>query len=597
MGVGPQGQQGPQGLPGPQGAPVIVDQVQVTSILNNQNSLLNRLAANVANNKRISDSISEQVLQAPGSISNKLAENQSFQDNIGQNIVNNSTTIGEKIADSLISNKDYTSKLASALASQDTLISDLSHALSADDLPYRKYLIGLEGNANTINSAMKSVSMVCDTMGNCNTPKTDSYLNFTNGNLVFNNNLGTPSFRVASDGGPWIAGNSGGQLGTYNDDLNVGTVAVKWDAQGNIIVGDLSQTTGSLKIGGDMYLKHLYANGFLTAINTINVNTTDGSSYVESNLHVGALGVNKGGNGGVSAGSTFSFTKNGPYKNTDGGKNAVLINNNGNPYVFGNGSTSGNIYMLSNNDGIDPNTMTGSVILKNNSAIINNIGKVGDIKGSLMLVGNAAGDSSRVVSIKDKLHIGNWELSETTDGKFEIKNRLNPANKITLDDVLDIKSNMINGTIIRGNTIGSAIVNSGNITAPSLSGTNLISSTLNANNYNYNNDFNVKNVNISNQFNANTYGASDFTGKLTVDSIRGGGSLIGRGDISVKSVNCRGDAYVNNTIRSRNDTLYLRAPNVRAQGRLTKWDNDKWLCERLDGGEAGKRSCKDYNQK
>ena len=596
MGVGPQGQQGPQGLPGSQGLPVIVDQAQVTAILNNQTSLLNRLATNVANNKNISDSVSEQVLQSPGSISNKLAENQSFQDNIGQNIVNNSTTIGEKIADSLISNKDYTLKLASGLVSQDTLISDLSHALSADDLPYRKNLIGLEGNANTINSAMKSVSMVCDTMGNCNTPKTESYLNFTNGNLVFNNTLGSPSFRVASDGGPWIAGNSGGQLGTYNDDLNVGTVAVKWDAQGNIIVGDLSQTTGSLKIGGDMYLKHLYSNGFLTAINTINVNTTDGSSYVESNLHVGALGVHKGGNG-MSAGSTFSFTKNGPYRNTNGGKNAVLINNNGNPYIFGNGSTSGNIYMLSNNDGLDPNIMTGSGILKNNSAIINNIGKVGDIKGSLMLVGNAVGDTTtRVVSIKDKLHIGNWELSETTDGKFEIKNRSNPNNKITLDDVLNIQSNMINGTMIRGNTIGSAIVNSGNITAPSLSGNNLISSTLNANNFNYSNDFNVNNVNI-NEFRANTYGASDFTGKLTVDSIRGGGDLTGRGDISVKRVNCRGDAYVNNTIRSRNDTLYLRAPNVRAQGRLTKWDNGKWLCERLDGGEAGKRLCKDYNQK
>ena len=576
MGVGPQGQQGPQGLPGPQGVPVIVDQVQVTSILNNQNSLLNRLATNVANNKNVSASVSEQVLQSPGSISNKLAENQSFQDNIGQNIVNNSTTIGEKIADSLISNKDYTLKLASALASQDTLISDLSDALSADDLPYSKYLIGLKGNADTINSAMKSVSMVCDTMGNCNTPKTDSYLNFTNGNLIFNNALGTPSFRVASDGGPWIAGNSGGQLGTYNDNINVGTVAVKWDAQGNIIVGDLSQTTGSLKIGGDMYLKHLYANGFLTAINTININTTDGSSYVESNLHVGALGVHKGGNG-MSAGSTFSFTKNGPYKNTDGGKNAVLINNNGNPYVFGNGSTSGNIYMLSNNDGIDPNTMTGSGILKNNSAIINNIGKIGDIKGSLMLVGNAAGDSSRIVSIKDKLHIGNWELSETTDGKFEIKNRSNPNNKITLDDVLNIQSNMINGTTIRGTTVGSTIINNGNITAPSLSGTNLISSTLNANNYNCSNDFNVNNVDIGGNLRGQRF---ESNGRLYVDRLNCN-SLQGGGDVTANKINCR-DAVVNWTIRSYNSDIMLRVPNVRAAEEITKFSGQDWLCDEWD---------------
>ena len=597
MGVGPQGPQGPPGQPGPQGVPVVVDQVKVTGILNNQNSFLNKLATSVANKQDVLNSISEQISQSPGSISDKLAENQSFQTNISNNIIKNSTVIGEKIADSIISNKLNTLTLTSALASQSNLISDISQTLSNQTLPYAKYLQGPPGSITTIKTSMNTLSMLCDTSGNCKTPQVESYLNFTSGNLVFNNKNGTPSFRVAYDGGPWIAGNNGGQLGTYNDDLNVGTVAVKWDAQGNVIVGDLSQTTGSLKIGGDMYLKHLYANGFLTAINTININTTDGSSYVEGHLHAGTPGLHKGG-GGVTDGSTFTITKNGPYKGKDGNQNAVLFNNYSNPYIFGDASTSGNIFMLSNNDniGLIPsgekwiNTITGAGATKNNAAIINNTGKIGNINGSLMLVGNAVGnDLDRVVSITDKLQIGNWQLLENTSGSLEIINTTNPNHKITLDDVLNIKSNMINGTFIRGSTVGTTIITSGNITTASLSGTNLvISGDLNARDYKSLWDFGVNNINIGGNVRGGRFESNSrlFVDRLNCDSLQG------NGNVKADRINCGKDATVNETIKSYNSDINLRADIVRAEKMITKFGGGAWLCEQNSHDYAGARSCK-----
>ena len=599
MGVGPQGPQGPPGDRGQSGESVMVDQIQVTNILSNQNALLNRLSSNVVNNTNVMNSISEQILKSPDTISNKLAENVNFRNNIGDNIIQNSTIIGEKIADSIISDKDNIINLSSSFSSQGSLIDDLAYTLSNPTLPYAKYLQGEPGSITTIKTSIKPFTMLCDTTGNCNTPKTDFYLNFTNGNLIFNNKDKSPSFRVSSDGGPWIAGNKGGILGTYNDNLNVGTVAVKWDAQGNVSVSDLAKTTGSLRVGGDMYLKHLYASGFLTAINTININTTDGSSYVEGLFHVGTPGYHKGLTG-ITDGSTFNITKNGPYRNTNGGKDTVLLNNYNNPYILGDTTTSGSIYMLNNNENIGEGWskgITGSTTgLKNNAAIINVTDKMEGMKGSLMLIGNAAGDNTnRIVSIKDKLRIGSWILSETPEGRFEIKNINEPNNKITIDDVLDTPANRINNTFIRGSTVGSNIFNNGDITCANLTGTNLISTTLNASEYISQNDFNVSNVNISNEFKADG-GGTDFKGKLTVDSIRGN-HLNGRGDISVKSVNCRGDAYINHSIYSRNDTIWLRVPNVRGTGRLTKFNNQNWLCEILDSGESGKRSCKPSIQK
>jgi hypothetical protein len=575
MGVGPQGPQGPQGQPGPQGVPVVVDQVKVTGILSNQNSFLNKLATSVANKQDVLNSINEQISQSPGSISNKLAENQSFQTNISNNIIKNSTVIGEKIADSIISNKLNTLALTSALTSQSNLISDISQTLSNQTLPYAKYLQGPPGSITTIKTSMNTLSMLCDTSGNCKTPQVESYLNFTSGNLVFNNKNGTPSFRVAYDGGPWIAGNNSGQLGTYNDDLNVGTVAVKWDAQGNVIVGDLSQTTGSLKIGGDMYLKHLYANGFLTAINTININTTDGSSYVEGHLHVGTPGLHRGGSD-VANGSTFTITKNGPYKRKDGNQNAVLFNNYSNPYIFGDASTSGNIFMLSNNDniGLIPssekwiNTITGAGATKNNAAIINNTGKMGDMKGSLMLVGNAVENGSdRIVSITDKLQIGNWLFSENTNGSLEITNTSNPSNKITLDDVLNINSGMINGTFIKGSTVGTTIITSGNITTSSLSGTNLVvSGELYSKDYTSTWNFKVNNIDIGGNIKGQRFESNS---RLFVDRLNCN-FLNGNGKVEVANVECNMDATVNERIKSFNNEIVLRANRVKAENAIIK---------------------------
>ena len=586
MGVGPQGPQGPAGPIGPSGDSVDVDPNKVIDILSNNNTILNRLSSNIVNNINVSNSISDNISKSPNSISNLLAKNVNFQNSIGDNVIQNSTNIGDKIADSIISDKNNILKLTSTMSSRYKLIDDLAYTLSNPSLPYQKYLQGQQGNITNIKNAMKPLTMVCDTIGNCKTPITDFYLNFTSGNLLFNNKDKSSSFRVSNDGSPWIAGNKGGVLGTYDDNLNVGNVAVKWDAQGNVMISDLSKTTGSLKVGGDMYLKHLYANGFLTAINTININTTDGSSYVEGIFHVGTPGYHTG-ISGITDGSTFNITKNGPYRNNNGGKNTIVFNNYNNPYIFGDASTLGNIYMLNNNNNIAnikgselwSKGITGSGNLKNNAAIINNTGVMEGINGSLMLIGNAVEDNTnRIVEIKDKLRIGSWIFSENTSGSLEISNLNNINNNIKLDDVLNAPGN-INGIYFNENTIGTSIINNGHITTSNLNGVNLISNNIKANNININGDLKISDtITVNNNIRGNRYESNN---TLNCDRINCD-SLEGNGNINTNKVNCRKDATVNWTILSDSDIM-LRANVVRAEGRITKWGGGDWLAENLCG--------------
>lgn len=591
MGAGPQGPQGPAGPLGPVGDSVDVESSKVADILSNGNIILNRLSSKVANNTDLLNSVTDKISKSPDSIVNLLANNVNFQNNVGDTIIQNSTTIGEKIADSII--KDNILKLTSSIASKDKLIDDLAYTLSHPSLPYNKYLQGQPGNITNIASAMKPLSMVCDTMGNCVTPKTDFYLNFTNGNLIFNNKHYSPSFRVSNDGGPWIAGNKGGILGTYDDNLNVGNIAVKWDAQGNVMVSDLSKTTGSLKVGGDMYLKHLYASGFLTAINTININTTDGSSYVEGIFHVGTPGYHTGITG-ITDGSTFNITKNGPYRNMNGGKNTVYFNNYNNPYVFGDTSTAGNIYMLNNSANIAnikgselwSKGITGSgETTKRNAAIVNNTGTMEGVKGSLMLFGNATGDNTnRIVNIKDKLRIGNWIFSENRSGSLEISNLSNSNNKMSLDDVLNSPGNM-NGVYFNDSTIGTCIINNGNITTSNLSGTNLISNNINASMYDIGGELRISDkLEIDGNLKGSLYESNDtlHIDRMDCNWLEGNGMIKIRGG----GVNCRGDATINDSITSDGD-INLRATNVRAEGRITKWGGRDWLAEELCNFNVG----------
>jgi len=540
------GVQGPPGPPGPQGIPAVADPNQVADTLSSQSSFLNKLTTSVVNNKDLSTSISQQILQSPASVTNTLAANLVFQNMVGNSLVNNSTVLGERIADGIISSKANTLELAAALVSQGNLLSDLSQTLSDPNLPYAKYIQGPPGSISNIKSAIQPISFLCDTMGNCKTPQFGSYLNFTNGNLLLNNNKGIPAFRVAGDGGPWITGFSGGQLGTYNDNTNVGNVAVKWDAQGNVIIGDITKTTGSLKVSGNAYLNNLYATGFLNANNNVSVNNTDGSSFTQLYMHLGSPGSDIGGTG-TTDGSTFTITKNGPYKNTNGGQNSIVFNNYSNPFIFGDSSTSGNIFMLNNNDNIAalPNgqqwvsTFTGNNTSGNNSAIINNTGTMGTMVGSLMLIGNAYGNNTgnRVVSVADTLQIGDWQLYQNNKGSLEIKNTKDSTKKLTLDSGLDVSSSNINGVTIRDTNINGVAIRSGFINA---------SGDITANN--------IKGNNV------------DITGSINAFNVTAKNDVRGRYIYSEEFIKAGGDIELNDSIRTRSGTLNLRVGRINAHG-------------------------------
>ena len=478
MGTGQQGPQGPPGPQGPKGEPAVVDPNVVAQTLSTQTQFLNRLAGVITSDTNIGsvqNAVVNKIMQSPAVLSNTIAQNQVFQNLVGQNLINESSALGSKIADGIIADPANTLQLASSLVSQGNFLNDLSKTISDPNLPYAEYLRGPPGSISNIKSAIQPISMFCDTAGNCKTPQFGSYLNFTSGNLLLNNNKGIAAFRVAGDSEPWITGNSGGQLGTYNNNTNKGTVAIKWDAQGNVIVGDIAKTTGSLKVGGNGYLNNLYATSAVNVNDAINVNSTDGSTLTQFNMHLGGQDSHSGGTGSTD-GSTFTITKNGPYRAIpgEGGKNAVLFNNYNNPMVFGDMTTSGNIFMLNNNENIArlPNgndwytSITGMNTSGNNSAIINNTGTIGTLAGSLMLVGNASADKAtgtRVVSVLDRLQIGKWQIYEDNNGNLQFKDVRGDTSsrKITLPNIINTGSYYVPD-------YDRPVISNGNIDAPSI---------------------------------------------------------------------------------------------------------------------------------
>ena len=439
-------------------------------------------------------------------------------------------------------------------------------------------------------------------------PSNVGYLNYTDGNLLLTTKNGTPAFRISADGKPWITGFSGGQLGTYNNNTGEGTVALKWNAQGDLIdinIGDLSQTsgnfkgtfdikidmegnvvgdiirtTGSLKINGNGYLYNLYATGTINAKNNMTAFNTQGSSFVRVFMHTGAAGSHKGGSG-TTDGSTFTIIKNGPYKTTYGGPNAAVLNNFGNPYILGNSNTTGNIYMLNNASNINTfpsgqnwtNTITGiGSSLKNNAAIINNTGTIEGINGSLMLIGNAVEDgNSRIVSIKDKLKLGTWELSQSADGKLEFKK--NGSNKMSFGrDGINIPSNKINDSVLKDNMINGITINNGNLTANSINVGSSINMSQNISAGNFNGGSIKGRYMYADSVTAN--GNNHYFNDIDVDELESSDRILMRHDWDTNNydVDIDGDLTVNNSIQVRSgDRIKLNADHVRATGDLFRY--------------------------
>ena len=578
--TGPSGPPGPQGQQGPKGFKAIADPVKAADIISNQSDFLNSLASSVINNnQKLTQNVSEQILKEPTSISNNLADNRLFQNIIGTNVVNSSQTLGKNIADKMLSNLANINELSSSLGSQGNLLLSLSENLSNPAYPYSNYLKGPSGKIANLDTSLQPIGLLCDQSGNCTTPKFGSYLNYTNGNLLFMNNKGIASFRSTNEGDSWITGFSGGQLGVYDDNTNTGAVNIKWDASGNVIMGNIGETTANLKVGGNVYMKNLYANGFL-ANQTINIDTIDTDGYSQLFMHGGLAGSHSGGTG-TTDGSTFTISKNGPTRNIDGGKNAAVFNNYNNPIIFGDTSTSGNIFLLNNyenykalsggNNWINSITGISNITSGNNSAIINNTST-----GSFIIVGNSNGTGyDRIVTVKDNLRIGDWNIYESGTSLI-FQNLKDDTQTVTLNNGLTTKKGIVNGM-----TVGNYMLNNINLN----NGFNNVA-IVNIPDVNSNSDPNINSsCNISSQqFTGNSFvnrGDINYNDKLVSENyskMNGQiycGSLRYNGGINSNNINTNNlftrNIKVNNSIWSGDgENLWFRVPWFQAQGEFYK---------------------------
>lgn len=562
---GPSGPPGPQGPQGPKGLKAIADPVKAAEIISNQSSFLNSLASTVINNKDLTQNISENILRKPESISNSLADSKLFQNIIGTNVVDNSQTLGKNVADKIISNPVNMSELSSSLGSQSNLLLSLSQNLSNPAYPYSSYLKGPSGKIANLETAIQPIGLSCDKLGNCTTPKFGSYLNYTNGNLLFMNNKGIASFRVANDGDAWVTGFSGGQLGTYDDNSNIGTVNIKWDAAGNVIMGNIGETTANLKVGGNVYMRNLYANGFL-ANQTINIDTINSDGYSQLFMHSGLAGSHSGGTG-TTDGSTFTISKNGPTRSVDGGKNAVVFNNYSNPIIFGDTSTAGNLFLLNNYKNYPAiaqgsewlNTITGitNTTSGNNAAIINNTST-----GYFILAGNSSGTGSeRIVTVKDRLRIGDWNIYDN-NGSLIFQNLNDGSQDVILNNGLTTSKGVINGMTVGNNSLNGINFSGGinNVNTAKIP-------NVNKNESSYNGNCNVSSINfIGTSFKG--HGNINFKDKLVsdIDSEFNGqiycGHVLYNGGVEADKLNTHllfaRDIKVNNSVHSANNDLWFR---------------------------------------
>jgi hypothetical protein len=347
-------------------------------------------------------------------------------------------------------------------------------------------------------------------------------------------------------------------------------------------MGDITQTSANLRVGGNVYMRNSYANGFL-ANKTINVDTVDNDGYAQLYMHGGMPGSDAGspyGSTGTTDGSTFEITKNGPSNTTNvGGKNAVVFNNFNNHLIFGDTTESGNIFMSSNNSNMDAisqgkswiNSITGNTnsTSGNNAAIINNTGTMGGMSGSLMFVGNAVGGSAdRIVTVKDKLQIGDWQIYDL-NGDLRFDNTKDPSQTVILNNNLSTNKGVVNGMTIGNQTINGLNFSSGISGATDINASSISAGNISATNFK-GGDFNGDNINLSNVLRT---GSSKFRGTMHTNHVRYNGKVTGN-SVDVVKLLAR-DIKVNNSINSANDDLWFRSNWVDARGEFYKFTDVK----------------------
>ena len=488
MGLGSQGpQQGPQGLEGPSGPP---GQRGPQGLLGPEGP------------RGPQGPIGQVTITNPSDVANVLTTQNNFLNQLVTSIASNtdiSSAISQKILQSptsisnnIITNQSFqniiTDNLASNLANNSTVLGGKI----------------AEGIINNKTNTVKLASALA------------SQGNFISGlSQIINDQV--------------LLKLNEGTIKIYNDTTTSGSGVLKWDTQGKVV------TSSNILTNVPTIPTMRTSNTGLT------INNTDGSSFTQLYMNTGLTGFNADGTDNTN-GSTFTITKNGPYK-TFGEKNALLFNNSDNPFVFGDNSSSGNVFLLNNSN---TNLLNGQVWVNNftsgnNSAIINNTGTIDNITGSLMLVGNAGGNSKdRVVSIKNKLQIGDWQLSQNDSGGLEFINTKDTNKKMTLNDGLNVNSNKINGIKIKDGKI-----ESDDITSTGL----IISDKLNTGRIDAN-DINSENVNNRNNINTKTmYSSDDVKFDKRVDI---------HGDLTAKNLLLYGAlSGTNNRIRLQHDLEFI----------------------------------------
>lgn len=466
MGTGQQGQQGPQGIQGLQG----------------QRGLQGPVGPEGPRGPQGQPGLT--TITNPNTIVDILSNQNDFLNNLSINLTNNkdlSSYVSKKILDSptsisnnIIKNTDF----------QNIISDNTVKNLAQDSLLSSKITNNIITNPG--NTSKLAASLV------------------SQGNFISNIS------RLVND--KVLLKLQEGSINIYSNSTSSSGL-LKWDTQGTVVTSSNILTN----------IPTIPLNRSFNT-NSVIINTTDGSSYTQLYMNTGISETNADGTNNTN-GSTFSITKNGPLSNY-GGKNAVLFNNDNNPFIFGGGngdtnsSSSNNIFLFNNNTNIPLNTTNWinnytNNTYGNNAAIINNTGTFGNIVGSLMLIGNSyENNKDSVVSIHNKLRIGDWELSQNNDGGLEFTNTKNKTKKMVLNDELNVNSNTVNGVILQN----------GNIKSNDITSTGLIvSNRVNTGSINTANNINCENLITRNSINAKTVRSTD--GLFTEKDIKAKGNL------------------------------------------------------------------------
>ena len=430
------------------------------------------------------------------------------QGQIGQVTVTNP----ESVANVLSNQNNFLNNLVSSIANNN----DISTSIS------KKILASPQSLSNNITTDSNFINIISDNVTN-NLANKSSLLSSSITNNIISNSSNTAKLAASIvSQGNFLSNLSRlvnnqvllklqeGTINIYNANTTAGSGVLKWDTQGTVVQSSNILTNVAPIV--PMSPTRNYNT------NNVIINTTDGSSYTQLYMNTGPSEFNPDGSSNTN-GSTFTITKNGPYSSI-GGKNAVLLNNSNDPFIFGDASSSGNVFLFNNNQSTSLNSQnwlnnfTNSTF-GNNSAIINNTGTFGNMIGSLMLVGNSyENKKDYVVSIHNKLRIGDWEVSQNTDGGLEFTNTKNNNKKMVLNDELNVNSNKINGVKLQNGKIESSDITSSGL---------IISNKINTASIETANNINCENLVARNNINAKTIRSSN--GIFTDKDIKASGNV------------------------------------------------------------------------